>query len=70
MSEVERVGASLRTLRESAGMSQDELATAIGVGTGHLHAIEEGRVVPSAAFLASAASALAARLLEHPLDDS
>lgn len=69
MNEADRVGASLRTLRESSGMSQDELATQIGVGTGHLHAIEQGRAVPSPAFLAAAASALAARLREMPPAD-
>lgn len=57
-----RVGASLRTLRESAGMSQDELADAVGVGTGHLHAIETGAAMASPAFLAAATSALAVRL--------
>lgn len=69
MSEAGRVGASLRTLRESTGMSQADLAAAIGVGTGHLHAIEQGRAVPSPAFLAAAAAALAARLREHPPSD-
>ena len=46
MNEVGQVGASLSTLREAAGMTQDELATLMGVGVGHLRAIEHGRVVP------------------------
>lgn len=63
------MGDSLRTLRESVGMTQDELAAAVGVGTGHLHAIERGDVVPSSAFLAAAAAALAARLRAPPDDE-
>ncbi|MFC7432303.1 MULTISPECIES: helix-turn-helix transcriptional regulator [unclassified Agrococcus] len=61
-----RVGASLRRLRELAGMTQHELADAVGVGTEHLDAVETGAVLPSTAFLSAASAALALRLREQP----
>lgn len=70
MHQADRVGASLRILRESAGMTQDELAAAVGVGAGHLRAVEQGRVVPSPTFLSAAAAALAARMREAPPEDA
>lgn len=63
-----RVGASLRSLRAAAGMTQDELARAVGVGTSHLRAVETGATMPSTAFLAAACAVLAARLREQSSD--
>ncbi|GAA2171393.1 hypothetical protein GCM10009846_05070 [Agrococcus versicolor] len=62
MTDGRRVGASLRRLRETAGMSSDELAARLGVGVDHLRAVERGVVTPSADFLAAATAVLAAHL--------
>lgn len=51
-------GARLARLRETAGLSQSELARMLGVQPGAINHIEAGRVLPRADRLRSLASAL------------
>ena len=53
-----RYGARLARLREAAGLSQSELARALGVQPGAINHIEAGRVLPRADKLRALALAL------------
>ena len=41
------IGIRIRKARKAAGMSQERLAEAVGVGTTHISHIETGKVLPS-----------------------
>lgn len=41
------IGVRIRKARKAAGMSQERLAEAVGVGTTHISHIETGKVLPS-----------------------
>ena len=41
------IGTRLRTARKEKGMTQEQLAEAVGVGTTHISHIETGRTIPS-----------------------
>jgi len=41
------IGLRLRKARRAAGLSQEKLAEAVGVGTTHISHIETGKVLPS-----------------------
>lgn len=41
------IGLRLRKARKAAGLSQEKLAEAVGVGTTHISHIETGKVLPS-----------------------
>lgn len=59
----QRVGATLRTLRELRGFTVDELATEMGISRPYLAHIEAGRKSLSEVLLARAAQALRVRQL-------
>ena len=41
------IGARIRTVRREQGMTQEQLAEAVGVGTTHISHIETGHTIPS-----------------------
>lgn len=41
------IGTRIRKARKTAGLSQEKLAEAVGVGTTHISHIETGKVLPS-----------------------
>ena len=41
------IGTRIRKARKAAGLSQEKLAEAVGVGTTHISHIETGKVLPS-----------------------
>jgi len=57
---LQTVAARLRTLRKAAGLTQEQLAEAAGVGPEHLSKIETARRFPSLETLIRLASALSA----------
>ena len=63
VSEAQRVGATLRTIREIRGFTVDELAREIGISRPYLANIEAGRKPLSDILLARAATALKVRQL-------
>lgn len=56
--DVERVGATLKTIRELRGFKPDEFASEIGISRSHLMNIEAGRKKLSEVLLARAANVL------------
>ena len=58
------LGLAIRELRESAGISQEDLAHAAGVTTGTVSAIERGRSNPTWATAKAIAAALDVSLTE------
>lgn len=58
LAERQRVGATLRTLRELRGYKPDQLATLMGISRSYLANIEAGRKPLSEVLLARAASSL------------
>lgn len=56
--DAERVGATLRTMRELRGFKPDEFASEIGISRSHLTNIEQGRKKLSNVLLARSAEVL------------
>ena len=56
--ERQRVGHTLRTIRETRGMRQSELAAAMGISRAYMNQIESGKKRLTPVMLARAAAAL------------
>jgi len=59
-----RLARTIHELREQRGMTQGELAAAVGVDEARISALEAGRLDPDYALLVALAQALGVRLLE------
>jgi|GEM_PF-2158718 len=55
-------GASLRHLRKLAGLTLEETAIAADTSVAYLSKVETGRLIPSTAYVAQVAAALAQKL--------
>lgn len=62
MSNTSTPGPSLRVLRETAGMTQIEVAALAGSSASYLSLVETGKKIPSLALVAKVAAVIAQRL--------